>query len=277
VRRAPDGELRVYRNLDGGEGEFWDPADVEGSVSAEALATALTAQGVVLSNVDAEADPTVNDDVTLGYAQGSYWVNATTQSEFYCVSAADGAAVWRPIQRRPPLFSGRALRPAHMIDGSISTVTAGRFYVPFDIAPAIAFNAWAVRLGTAVASAVCKGAIYSTDANGKPGTVLTTLPEIDLSTGGTSFRTQAITWTNPYPGLFWVGIATNNPSTATLLRLGSNIAHGFIHGTLTELGAAVQAPRAYTSGEAYATAFASNPTVTASFSSDVVVPHLQAA
>jgi hypothetical protein len=242
-----------------------------GNVTA-ALATA----GVVQSNLDADADPTVNDDVTLGYAAGSYWVTATTLREFYCVSAADGAAVWRPILRRPPLFSGRALRPAHMIDGSITTVSAGRFYVPFDIEPIIAFNAWAVRLGTAVASAVCKGAIYSIDANGKPGTVLTTLPEIDLSTGGTSFRTQAITWTNPYPGLFWVGIATNNPSTATLLRLGSNITHGYIHGTLTEIGAAVQSPRAYTSGEAYATAFGNNPTVTASFASDVVVPHLQA-
>jgi hypothetical protein len=241
------------------------------------VAAALATAGVVQSNLDADADPTVNDDVTLGYAAGSYWVTATTQREFYCVSATDGAAVWRPILYKPPLFSGRVLRPAHMIDGSISTVSNGRWYVPFHIEPAIAFDAWMVRLGTAVASAVCKGAIYSIDANGKPGTVLTTLPEIDLSTGGTSFRTQAITWTNPYPGLFWVGIATNAMTTATVLRLGSNITHGYIHGTSAELGAAVQSPRAYTSGEAYATAFGNNPTVTASFASDVVVPHLQAA
>jgi hypothetical protein len=239
-------------------------------------ATALTDLGVVQSNLDAEADPTVNDDVSLNYAAGSYWVNATTQREFYCVSAADGAAVWRPILRRPPLFSGRVLRPAHMIDGSISTVTAGRWYVPFDIEPAVAFNAWMVRLGTVGAGAVCKGAIYSMDANGKPGTVLTTLPEIDLSTGGTSFRSQSITWTNPYPGIFWVGIATSGMGTATLLRHGSNIVHGYIHATSAELGAAVQSPRGYTSGEAYATAFGNSPTVTASFASDIVIPHLQA-
>jgi hypothetical protein len=242
-----------------------------GNVTA-ALATA----GVVQSNLDADADPTVNDDVTLGYAAGSYWVTATTQREFYCVSATDGAAVWRPILRRPPLFSGRIIRPVNMIDGSITTTSAGRFYFPFDLDAAIAFNAWMVRLGTVGAGAVCKGAIYSIDANGKPGTVLTTLPEIDLSTGGTSFRSQAITWTNPYPGLFWVGVATSGMGTATLLRYGSNVIHGYIHATSAEMGAAVQSPRVYTSAEAYATAFGNSPTLTAGFSADAVVPHLQA-
>jgi hypothetical protein len=242
-----------------------------GNVSAT-----LTTLGVVQSNLDAEADPTVNDDVTLGYAQGSYWVNATTGREFYCMSATDGAALWRPILRRPPLFSGRILRPVNQVDGSITTVTAGRFYLPFDIEPIIAFDQWMVRLGTVGAGAVCKGAIYSMDASGKPGTVLTTLPEIDLSTGGTSFRTQSITWTNPYPGLFWVGIATSGMGTATLLRIGSSTLSGYIHPTTTEYGASTTAARAYTSAEAYASAFADNPTVTASFSGDTVIPFLKA-
>lgn len=39
-------------------------------------------------------DPTVNDDVDLGYASGDIWVNTSDAGVFVCVTAADGAANW---------------------------------------------------------------------------------------------------------------------------------------------------------------------------------------
>lgn len=38
--------------------------------------------------------PTVNDDSSLGYSQGSLWFDGTTPSIYGCTSAALGAAVW---------------------------------------------------------------------------------------------------------------------------------------------------------------------------------------
>lgn len=50
--------------------------------------------GGALNNFSATADPTVNDDITLGYEVGSRWVNLTTDESFICTDATDGAAVW---------------------------------------------------------------------------------------------------------------------------------------------------------------------------------------
>lgn len=46
-------------------------------------------------NYTATAAPTVNDDVSLGYAVGSVWVNITADVAYTCLDATDGAAVWR--------------------------------------------------------------------------------------------------------------------------------------------------------------------------------------
>lgn len=46
------------------------------------------------NNFDAVADPTVNDDNTLGYGRWSRWVNTLTGSLFACSDNTTGAAVW---------------------------------------------------------------------------------------------------------------------------------------------------------------------------------------
>lgn len=46
------------------------------------------------NNYEATVDPTVNDDVTLGYSAGSYWYNTVSEETFFCVNADTGAAVW---------------------------------------------------------------------------------------------------------------------------------------------------------------------------------------
>lgn len=48
-----------------------------------------------LSNYTATTDPTVNDDVTDGYARGSLWINTLAGMIFMLDDPTAGAAVWR--------------------------------------------------------------------------------------------------------------------------------------------------------------------------------------
>lgn len=43
------------------------------------------------------SDPTVNDDVDLGYTVGQTWVNTTDGGYFVCLDNSDGAADWNEI------------------------------------------------------------------------------------------------------------------------------------------------------------------------------------
>ena len=44
-------------------------------------------------------DPTVNDDVDLGYKAGDVWINSGDAGVFICISAADGAANWDELAK----------------------------------------------------------------------------------------------------------------------------------------------------------------------------------
>lgn len=43
---------------------------------------------------EAQVDPTVNDDDTLGYRAGDRWLNLASDEEFVCFDGTTGAAVW---------------------------------------------------------------------------------------------------------------------------------------------------------------------------------------
>lgn len=45
----------------------------------------------------AAADPTATDDVTIGAKPGSLWVNTVAGQAYVCISAAQGAAVWKQV------------------------------------------------------------------------------------------------------------------------------------------------------------------------------------
>lgn len=49
------------------------------------------------SNFTATTDPTVNDDVTLGYSEGSPWINTATGFIFVLVDPSQEAADWQQI------------------------------------------------------------------------------------------------------------------------------------------------------------------------------------
>ena len=44
-------------------------------------------------------DPTVNDDVDLGYKSGDIWINSGDAGVFICISAGDGAANWDELAK----------------------------------------------------------------------------------------------------------------------------------------------------------------------------------
>ena len=57
--------------------------------------------GVIKANLTAIIDPTVNDDVDLGYTAYSPWINTVGTGEgatiWFCLDNTDGAAVWQQV------------------------------------------------------------------------------------------------------------------------------------------------------------------------------------
>lgn len=54
----------------------------------------------------ASNDPTVNDDTTQSYVQGSFWYNTTDNSLWIADSVATGAAVWTRFPENPMVWKG---------------------------------------------------------------------------------------------------------------------------------------------------------------------------
>jgi len=63
------------------------------NLSASNVQEALDVLGVK-NNTTATNDPSVNNDVSEGYAAFSRWVNTSNNEYFLCLDATNGAAVW---------------------------------------------------------------------------------------------------------------------------------------------------------------------------------------
>lgn len=85
--------------------------------AAQAAAEAAVAS--VSLNNETTTNPTINDDVTLGYSAGSIWMNTTTDTGYLCTDATDGAAVWLEIT------AADTLTPLSMIVGDAGTEGSG--------------------------------------------------------------------------------------------------------------------------------------------------------
>lgn len=64
------------------------------SAAASAAAAAASAASVPIHTFNETTDPTVNDDETQGFSEGSVWINTVDNSFFICTDPAEGAAVW---------------------------------------------------------------------------------------------------------------------------------------------------------------------------------------
>lgn len=78
----------------------------------------IKADMAFVNNLGATTDPTVTDDISLGYTVGSIWVNTTANRAFVCVDSTDGAAVWNEAASGG---AGQNLAP----DASTPTGTGG--------------------------------------------------------------------------------------------------------------------------------------------------------
>jgi hypothetical protein len=250
-----------------------------GNVSAT-----LTTLGVVQSNLDADANPTVNDDTTLGYAMGSYWHRGDTGAEFSCYDPADGAALW--VRRSlPSLKSGGYISPCHVTSVASTTVAATppRCYVPFWLPEIRTFDRIGFVLGTAQASNEARVAIYDSDADGYPAAQIVAPQAISLAAGSGTFVSATISWSNPRPGLFWgmVMIKASGGTQVTVNRIAT-VTPGWVHvtsgtGASNMVTAGGDNPRFYTSSEAYGSDPTGAPTVTSAHNSDCPLLRLRAA
>lgn len=78
------------------------------------------------SNFAASANPTVNDDGTVGYVPGSVWNNTTNQTSWVCISNGTGAAVWRELTNIAGVLttkSGKVLAASFAGNPKKATVT----------------------------------------------------------------------------------------------------------------------------------------------------------
>ena len=69
-------------------------AEADTNAFTDAEQTKLAALIGGTNKLDAIIAPTVNDDVTGGYAVGSIWIDITADEAYRCVDPTDGAAVW---------------------------------------------------------------------------------------------------------------------------------------------------------------------------------------
>jgi len=72
-------------------------------------------------NLSATADPTVNDDISQGYAIGSRWIRPDTNQEWVCTNNALGAAVW--VEGSPEAF-GMSVQQVSSDEESSTTNTS---------------------------------------------------------------------------------------------------------------------------------------------------------
>ena len=77
-------------------------------------------------NNAATTNPTVNDDISIGYTVGSRWINAVTDAEYVCTDHTDGAAGWVATA----IFGGgegtvtsASVVTANGVSGSVATAT----------------------------------------------------------------------------------------------------------------------------------------------------------
>src|SRR3972149_1047857 len=106
-------------------------------------------------NNAATTNPTVNDDISIGYTVGSRWINAVTDAEYVCTDHTDGAAGWVATA----IFGGgegtvtfASVVTANGVSGSVATATT---------TPAITLTLGAITPTTIVATGAISGSNLS--------------------------------------------------------------------------------------------------------------------
>lgn len=156
-----------------------------------------------LNNTTASADPTANDDNSQGYAPGSIWINAVTARRFECFYNTTGGAVWVEIMH---------INPANQILAPVTNTV--------DIGSALKQFKDIHIDGTGYIDTISAETINSS-GNANIGGDLALSD--DLSVGGSSLFTGAVTITSGSMNGVPIGVSTQQSGAFTTLTASAGI------------------------------------------------------
>ena len=126
------------------------------------------------SNFVSAVDPTVNDDTSAGYEVGSRWINLTTDTEFVCLDATAGAAVWVATTGAgglalmlPSLYKGTGTAARYEMPGwywaanAVAVWSSGRLvYIPIYVHRTTTYDRISIYVDTLDAGKLMRLGIY---------------------------------------------------------------------------------------------------------------------
>lgn len=127
IEITKNGVTRTLRNVLIGAAAGYDVGPAAGQIPTNSIAATLY-QALVLDNLSATVDPTVNDDSDDGYAPRSRWYNTVSGDLFLCVDATVGAAVWVLASLTTEDLGTMAIQDANNVaitGGTISGLASG--------------------------------------------------------------------------------------------------------------------------------------------------------
>lgn len=126
------------------------PAQAAGDTLANKFLRADATWAAIPKTSTSATDPTVNDDVNLGYIAGSTWINTTNDTIWICVDNTDGAAVWaEQAATTSTIQKATATIPYNDADGKVTllTMTANGFIRFVGKVVTTAYDAGTVTVG----------------------------------------------------------------------------------------------------------------------------------
>lgn len=172
-----------------------------------------TAPGIQV-NLNAAADPAVNNDQTQGYAIGSLWQNANTGRVWIARSVSSGSAVWTLLEfaNHPGYIANKWFLPYPDFQLGTGTSPASnsiRLY-PGYIKERITISNLAARVINAVAGNLQLAIYANNPATGTPtGSALVSTASMSTGTAGIVSSAAVV---QLEPGLYW--FAGNTDTTA---------------------------------------------------------------
>jgi hypothetical protein len=242
------------------------------SFSVSAHAQGFSGMGIpntppgIQVNLTAVADPTVNNDSTLGYQVGSLWQNSATGQVWIARSVAVGAAVWNALE--PSDFPGYIVGNWVAPFGYTSTATSGALAVntlrcyPGYIKQRVSISSLGGRV-VANAAGNVQFAIYRANlATGRPtGTPAASTASMSTAAAGTISSAASAQFEQ---GLYWFCANTDTAAlTFTTQMSGTSGIMGQIIGSAAQ-GSVFGSGSGSLTGVSLAQTFGTWPNVTAS-------------
>jgi hypothetical protein len=189
------------------------------------------------TNLNAAADPSVNNDATQGYAIGSLWQNANTGRVFIARNVSTGAAVWNALELvdHPGYIANNwyVAAPYQVTSTSASSVANSIRLYPGYVKERLTINNLGGRvIGNAAGN--LQLAIYANNpATMRPtGNALASTASMSTAVAGTVSSAASV---QLEAGLYWFAANTDTAAlTFTCLNTTTSGPMGFLVGSATQ-------------------------------------------